>query len=197
MHDMQEIQADDEANSRVEQVLQVAADFFEAYLWESESCRAPRTALKRKGLDEAVIGAFQLGYAPIGPRELFDHMGRCGYSAEELEAAGLATRSARRHLHAHFRSRVMFPVKDREGRILGFAGLGTHLGPSWPLWVTSPDCALYRRSEAVFGLDRAAAEIARSGTALVLGDCIEVLHAYQSGNANAVAVHTSRVTREQ
>jgi hypothetical protein len=91
----------------------------------------------------------------------------------------------------------MFPVKDGEGRILGFAGLGTHLGPSWALWVTSPDLGLYRRSQAVFGLDRAANEIAASSTALVRLDCIEVLRAHQDGQTNAVTVHTNEVTREQ
>ena len=48
----------------------------------------------------------------------------------------------------------MFPVRDRGGIVLGFAGLGTHLGPSWALWVTSPDIGLYRRSDAVFGVNQ-------------------------------------------
>jgi hypothetical protein len=91
----------------------------------------------------------------------------------------------------------MFPVTDREGRILGFAGLGTHVGPSWALWIYSPDVGLYRRSQAVFGLDRAARKIATSRTALVERDCIEVLRAHQDGGKNAVAVHTAWVTRDQ
>jgi DNA primase catalytic core, N-terminal domain len=99
--------------------------------------------------------------------------------------------------HAHFRSRVMFPVRDRDGRVLGFAGLGTHVGPSWALWITSPDVGLYRRSEAVFGLDRAAGGITASGRALVRRDSIEVLRAHQDGETNAVAVHTPWVTRDQ
>lgn len=72
----------------------------------------------------------------------------------------------------------MFPVKDRKGRVLGFAGLGTHLGPSWALWVTSPETAVYRRAEAVFGLDHAARRIAALGAAVVLADCTAVLRAH-------------------
>jgi len=91
----------------------------------------------------------------------------------------------------------MFPVTDREGRVLGFAGLATHVGPSWALWVTSPDTDIYRRSEAVFGLDHAAREIAASHTASVKRDSIEVMKAHQRGERNAVTVHSSGVTYEQ
>ena len=91
----------------------------------------------------------------------------------------------------------MFPIRDRDGRTLGFAGLGTHLGPSWPKWVASPDAGLYQRSEAVFGIDRAVHEIATSGIALVRRDCVEVLQAHQDGQSNAVTVHTRWVTRDQ
>ena len=91
----------------------------------------------------------------------------------------------------------MFPIRDRDGRTLGFAGLGTHLGPSWPMWVTSPDAGLYQRSEAVFGIDRAAKRIATTKTAVVVGDCVAVLKAHQDGQTNAVTVHTGGVTPEQ
>lgn len=185
------------AEDRIEEVLADAAEFFKAYLWETESCEVARTALAKQGLDEQVIRSFDVGYAPVGPDALMSHLRGLGYSDEELVAAGLATRSVRGRAHALFRSRVMFPVRDGEGRVLGFAGLGTHLGPSWPQWVTSPDDGYYRRSGAVFGLDRAAGEIAASGTASLRRDCIEVLKAHQDGHANVVTVHSSTVTREQ
>ena len=182
---------------RLEELLADAAELFEAYLWESESCRAARAALADKDLDEKVIRAFGVGYAPIGPDQLMNYLRGLRYSADEIVAAGLANLSPRGRPHAHFRSRLMFPVSDRDGRVLGFAGLGTHLGPSWSLWTTSPDTCLYRQSQAVFGLDRAARQIARTGTALVMPDCIEVLRAHQEGRKNAVTVHSNEVTREQ
>ena len=138
-----------------------------------------------------------MGFAPVGHAILMDHLEELGYSADEIVASGLANRSSKGQAHAHFRSRVMFPVKDADGRILGYAGLATHLGPSWPLWVTLPDTSVYRRSEAVFGLDVAAKKIKASGTAAVKRDCLEVLRAYQAGERNAVTVHSSTVTREQ
>jgi hypothetical protein len=149
------------------------------------------------GLDEKTIRRFGVGYAPVGPDELLKHLRKLGYSTEEIVASGLARLSGRGRVHAFFRSRIMFPVKDRDGRILGFAGLGTHLGPSWPMWVVSPDVGLYRRNDAVFGLDVAAKRIASSKTAVVVGGCIEVLEAHQDGRPNAVTVHTGGVTPEQ
>ena len=185
------------AEQRVQEALADAAELFERYLWESANSRAAHDTLAEENLEDDVIRAFGVGYAPIGHDELVSHLRDRGFSTEEMVGAGLATRSVRGRVHVRFRSRIMFPVKGIEGRILGFAGLGTHLGPSWSLWVTSPDVGPYRSSEAVFGLDRAAAQITASRTAMVRRDCIEVLKAHQAGKTNAVAVHTNRVTREQ
>lgn len=194
---MEYMQESNVAAERLERLLLDAGEFFESYLWESETSEKARAALAEEGLDEKVIRAFEVGYAPVGPDVLMDHLLGLGYSLEEIVAAGLATRSVRGRVHTLFRSRVMFPVKDADGRILGFAGLATHVGPSWALWIYSPDAGLYRRSQAVFGLDRAARKIAASGTALVLRDCVEVLRAHQDGRKNAVAVHTPWLTRDQ
>lgn len=153
--------------------------------------------LAKEGLGEEVIRAFGVGYAPADPEALMEHLRGLGYTTDEIVASGLLTRSHRGRVHPQFHSRIMFPVRDRDGRILGFAGMGTHLGPSWPLWVTSPDTGLYLRNEAVFGLDRSAQEIARSRSALVQRDCIEVLRSHQDGERSALSVNTSAVTRAQ
>lgn len=194
---MQQTQMKPATDARLAELLADAGEFFESYLWESEAADAAREVLAGHGLDEKVIRRFEVGYAPVGPDELIAHLREQGYSIEEILASGLARLSGRGRVHAFFRSRIMFPVRDRDGRILGFAGLGTHLGPSWPMWVISPDVGLYRRSEAVFGLDLAAKRITSSKTAVVVGGCIEVLQAHQDGRPNAVTVHTGGVTPEQ
>jgi hypothetical protein len=144
-----------------------------------------------------MIRAFGVGYAPIGQYELLDHLTELGFSAAEIVEAGLATTSVRGRVHAQFRSRIMFPVRNADGRIRGFAGLGTHLGPSWSLWLSSPPSGPFRPSEAVFGLDHAASEIEASNTARLRRDCIEVLKAHQEGTTNAVSVLTKKVTPAQ
>ena len=185
------------AERRTADLLMDAAAFFEAHLWEFSSGSAARGVFAKEELEEDTVRAFGVGFAPIGPEVLMDHLLGIGYRTDEIVDAGLAHRSVRGRAHAQFRSRIMFPVRDTEGGVLGFAGLGTHVGPSWALWVTSPDVGLYRRSEAVFGLDRAAPDIADSGTAGVERNAIDVLRTHQEGGTNAVTVHTPRVTRAQ
>jgi hypothetical protein len=184
-------------DDRLAELLADAGKFFESRLWDNETSGKARDALAKEGLDEKTIRSFGVGYAPVGHTDLLEHLEELGYSADEVVASGLGRISPRGRIHSHFASRIMFPIRDRDGRILGFAGLGTHLGPSWPMWVVSPDAGLYTRSEAVFGLDRAAKRIAATKTAVVVGDCVAVLRAHQDSQQNAVTIHSSGVTPEQ
>jgi hypothetical protein len=90
----------------------------------------------------------------------------------------------------------MFPIRDRDGRMLGFAGMATNPGPSWPLWLTSPDRGRFRRRTAIFAIDRAAAAIGEAGRAVVVRDCLEVLRLHQRGRGEAVAVIRCPITPE-
>ena len=181
---------------RIEEILERAAEFFESYLWESKTGRGVRARLADAGVDEETLRRFRIGYAPEGHKDLLHHLARWNYSADELHEAGVATRSRRGHAHVHFRSRVMFPVRTREGELLGFVGLATHLGPSWPLWMTSPDRGRYRKASAIFAIDQAGPGIAKAGRAKVLSDCLEVVRMHQRGGGEAVAVVQSPVTYE-
>jgi DNA primase len=194
---MQQTQVKLVTGDRLADLLTDAGEFFEDYFWNSDAADAARKVLAGDGLEDEVIRRFGVGYAPVGPDELMAHLRERGYSTEEIVDSGLARVSGRGRVHAHFRSRIMFPIRDRDGRTLGFAGLGTHLGPSWPMWVISPDVGLFRRTEAVFGLDQAAKKIVSTKSAVVLGNCIQVLQAHQDGRPNAVTVHTGGVTPEQ
>jgi hypothetical protein len=193
----QEIRQGEVRDERLAALLDDAAEFFETYLRESPAADSARQVLAGDGLDEEILRDFGVGYAPVGPQELLDHLHELGYSTDEVVESGLARVSGRGRIHAHFYSRIMFPIRNRDGHTIGFAGLGTHLGPSWPMWLVSPDAGLYRRSEAVFALDRAAKPIAATGTAVVVSDCVEALQAHKDGESNVITVHTGGVTLEQ
>jgi hypothetical protein len=184
------------AADRIDEVLDRADEFFSHVLWETDTGAGVRKRLAKAGVEEETLREFGIGYAPVGHRDLLEHLGQWDFSADELIEAGVATGSGRGHLHAHFRSRVMFPIRDRDGKLRGFAGLATHLGPSWPLWLVSPDRGRYRKSEAIFAIDRAGPGITEAGRAQVLDDCLEVLRLHQQGDANAVAVTGNPVTGE-
>jgi hypothetical protein len=175
--------------------LEAAAELYERILWESDGTRAVREHLAGDGLDESTLRAFGVGYVPGEWQGPIDELLRAGFSEAELHAAGIATRSKRGHLQAQFRSRVMFPIRDPDGGITGFAGMATNPGPSWPLWLTSPERSRYSRSSALFGIDAARDAIESSGRAVILSDCAEVLLAHQRGNRATAAAIRSPLAR--
>ena len=179
-----------------EQIPERSAAFYESVLWESEVGSRMRQRLVRHGLEESTLRSFRVGYAPDSTELLREHLRPWAHSDDELIAAGIATRSDRERLHLVFHARVMFPIRDADDRVLGFAGLATHLGPSWPLWLTSPDCDQFRTSAAIFAIGEAAPAIARARRALVLRDPVQVLALHQEGRRDAVAVIQSPITRE-
>jgi DNA primase catalytic core, N-terminal domain len=164
-------------------------------LWESEVGGGVRARLERHGIEESTLPGFRVGYAPGDTSRLLGHLGQWDYSEAELTAAGIASHSDRERLHVLFHARIMFPIRDAEGRVLGFAGLGTHLGPSWPLWLTSPEGETFRTGAAIFAIGEAAGAIARAGWALIVRDPVQVLALHQRGRREAVAVIHSPITR--
>lgn len=183
------------ASGRVDEALERATAFYELFLWESSEARLARSYLAKCGLEDDLLRSFQVGFAPFGWFELQEHLAEWGYSADELRAAGLVHGSRRgERLYDYFRSRIVFPIKNPEGRILGFAGLALHPAPSWPKWLASPESGRFQRGGAMFGVDRATGAIERAGQAIVLTDCIEVLRSHQRGQRETVAVIRSDVT---
>jgi hypothetical protein len=181
------------APSVSEQIVRRSAEFFEEQLWDSAGDRV-RSRLVRAGLEEATIREFGVGYAPGDVRKLVDLLAELGYSDNDLVAAGVASASERGHAHPLFHARVMFPIRDESGVPLGFAGLATHLGPSWSLWVRTPRCEVFRPDGAIFGLDRARPAIAEARRALVKRDCAEVMRLHQEGHEEAVGVVQNPIT---
>jgi len=183
-----------ESETRIGEILDAAAAFYSEYLWTTEIGDAIRARIAREGVEDETIRAFDVGYIPGEHGLLEDHLARRGFSAAELYEAGIATRSRRGRAHSQFRSRIMFPIRDGDGRMLGFAGMATNPGPSWPLWLISPDRGRFDKRTAIFALDRAAAAIGEAGRAVVFRDCLEVLRAHQAGRREAVALIRCSIT---
>jgi hypothetical protein len=181
---------------RGEEILERSAEFFESRLYDSEAGQRTLSRLERAGIEVDTLRRFRTGYAPGDVQELLAHLGEWGYSTDELVAAGVATHSDREYLHVLFHARVMFPIGDVDRRVLAFAGLATHLGPSWPLWVTSPEGPGYQPGSALFGVDLALPAIAEAGRALIKRDCVEVMRLHQEGRAETVGVIQSPITAE-
>jgi DNA primase len=115
------------------EVLKHSAGLFEDYLWNSRLGTSIQTRITRWGIDEETMRDFGVGYSPGKSSLYLSELERFGLTPADALEAGMATESTRGHVHVRFHDRIMFPVRDREGELCGFAGLATHLGPSWPL----------------------------------------------------------------
>ncbi len=184
----------DVADATLEEIVERTAAYFESALWESEIGSRVLARLLRAGIGEATLRSFRVGYAPGNTKELLGHLAQWGYSPAGLTSAGILNRSNRSVQHVRFHARIMFPIADASGRVTGFAGLATHLGPSWPLWLVAGDQGLFDAGSAIFGIRQATPAIEQAGRALILRDCVQVLALNQRGRCDMVGVIQSPIT---
>jgi DNA primase catalytic core, N-terminal domain len=177
------------------EVLEHSAGLFEDYLWNSRIGPSIQARITRWGIEEQTLRSFGIGYSPGKSALYLSELERFDLSGKDAVNAGMATESARGGVHVRFHDRIMFPIRDHDGELSGFAGLATHLGPSWPLWVASPDGGPFDSGSALFGIDKARKAIAREKRALVVRDCVQVLALHQDGREETVAVVQSPITR--
>ena len=186
-----------ERRERLLAVLERTAAYYARYLWEGAEAGGARSYLAGRGLAEETLRRFRVGYAP----KPWDHMVKRwrlgGYSEEDLLAAGLVKRGRQRGgVYDPFRGRLMFPLTDHRGRVLGFAGRG--LGDDQrPKYLNSPEGELFHKGRNLFGLDVARAAAARSREALLVEGYTDVLALHQAGLENAVGMMGTALTEHQ
>ena len=151
--------------------------------------------LEQRGLTRQTIDDFQLGYAPEGWDGLLKHALTKGVPDADLVAAGLIAENERGRRYDRFRNRVMFPIHDPLGRVVGFAG--RVLDDSLPKYLNSPETDLFRKAELLYGLDRARAAIRSAGEVLVVEGYMDVIALHQTGFRTAVAALGATLTAEQ
>ncbi|MFN8186250.1 MAG: DNA primase [Gaiellales bacterium] len=184
---------DRERRERLLSLLEDAARYYERYLWDSPAGEPVRAYLAGRGLREETCRAFRLGLSPGGevlPRKAREK----GYAPDELAAAGLVNRRG----NDAFGARLIFPLADARGRVLGFGA--RRLRDDDPLrgkYVNTQETELFQKSAIVYGLDRARATIAKDDRALVVEGYTDVLALHQAGLTTAVAAMGTALTERQ
>lgn len=174
-------------------LLEDAADFYEKRLPQEKEVAA---YLKERGLHDDTIKTFRIGFAPKSWQETSEYLKSKGYTDVEIEKAGL-TIQGNRGPYDRFRSRIMFPLEDQLGRVIGFGGriFGESEGESaGAKYINTPQTALYDKSKYLYALGKAKAQIhEKKNTVLVEGyfDCIL---SHQAGVKNTVAVSGTALT---
>ena len=178
---------------RLESLLEDAASFYSRYLWDTPAGEPVRAYLTERNLTEEVCRDFRLGLSPGGDR-LAAKAREKGYSQDELLASGLVNRRG----NDYFAGRLVFPLSNARGRVLGFGARRLHDDdPIKAKYVNSPEGELFRKSRIVYGLHRARAAIAKQDEAVVVEGYTDVLALHQRGRNTVVASMGTALTEEQ
>jgi DNA primase len=177
-------------------LLERATRFYATYLREAAEARPAREYLASRGLSEEVIAEFRVGYSPSAWDRMLVGARQGGFTEEELVAAGLAQRGKGGGLYDRFRGRIMFPLADARGRVLGFGArqMGEGRGPKY---LNTSENELYHKGRQLFGIDVARKEAMRTGRFVVVEGYTDVLALHQAGIREAVAIMGTAMTQEQ
>ncbi|HSJ31194.1 MAG TPA: DNA primase [Longimicrobiales bacterium] len=188
----------DEPHRILYEAVAFAQDFFRRNLTESEAGAKVRTYLEQRGIPDAAVERFGLGYAPDAWRALREEAHRHGIEDDVLLAAGLIKESERDdEPYDRFRDRLMFPIAELSGRVIAFGGRDLSGSPRAPKYLNSPETPIYHKGDILYGLNWSKSAIRREGSALVVEGYMDYVSLAGRGIENVVAGMGTSMTEAQ
>ncbi|MNJ91606.1 DNA primase [compost metagenome] len=179
-------------------VSEYAANYFSNELWTGSDGRAIGLSyFKERGFREDILKKFQVGYSPDSWDALINSAVGAGHREEYLEKTGLAIRNDRGKLYDRFRGRVLFPIHNFTGRVIGFGGRTLKTDKNVPKYVNSPESDIYHKSNVLYGLYHAKKAIREFDNCYLVEGYADVLAVHQAGIENVVASSGTSLTTEQ
>ncbi|MCX4761965.1 DNA primase [Streptomyces sp. NBC_01275] len=171
---------------RLVEAHKIAADWYAEQLATSPEADTGRIFLAERGFDQAAAVHFGVGYSPQG----WDHLTRFlrgkGFSDKELFLSGLS-QEGRRGPIDRFRGRLMWPIRDIGGEVVGFGARKLYEADNGPKYLNTPDTAIYKKSQVLYGIDLAKKDIAKSSRAVVVEGYTDVMACHLAGVTTAIA----------
>lgn len=191
--------AENEHHDLLRGMLQKAADIYHEYLLSDKDVQS-RAALayvrEKRGFQDETIVRFQMGCAPEHWTAMLDQLKSLGYKEDDIIEAGLATKSDSGRVYDRFRNRLMIPIRDERGRVVGFGARA--LDPEEKAkYINSSQGTVFDKSRLLFGLDVAKRSIQDSGVAVIVEGYMDVIQAHQAGYTNVVAQMGTAMTEAQ
>ncbi len=202
--------------TRLHQIVEDAVKLYESVLLEArtpERISAPLAYIKKRGLADETIRAWRIGFAPESWDFLMNHLKQKGYRSEEIERAGLAVKSEQGSYYDRFRGRIMFPVSDASGRVVGFSGRIFEAAPTRDAvgaptsdgssrsvgakYINTPQTLIYDKSRVLYGFDKARDEIRKQNAVVLVEGQMDVVMSHQADIKNTVAVSGTALTTHQ
>jgi DNA primase len=181
---------------RLLELLARTCAYYERCLWDSREGARAREQLAERGLQEEMLREFGVGYAPDSYERVLGASRAHGYSEEELCATGLAQRSQTGRAYDRFRGRIMFPLSDMRGRVLGFGARAT-AAEQQPKYLNTADNDVYHKGRYLYGAHLARAPAARAGKVIVCEGYTDVIALHQAGMRHAVGLMGTALTEDQ
>ncbi len=191
----QKDQAKEKLTERLYQINEAAASYYHGMLLDGKTGQAARDYLNQRGISPETIHSFQLGVSPDRWDALHQHLEGEGYRRDEMVKAGLAAEREGGGLRDQFHNRLMIPIRNEAGRVVGF-GART-LDGSQPKYLNSPQTAVFDKSSLLYGLDRAREAIREQEQGIIVEGYMDVLTAHQHGITNVVAPMGTSLTPKQ
>ena len=187
----------DERKNRIYEINHLASQFYHFLLTKHKSGKSALSYVKDvRGLSDALIITYSLGYAPRQSFALTDYlMKKKHYKRDELLEAGVATERGGR-IFDFFQNRLIFPIQDARGNIVAFSGRG--LTPeAMPKYINTKETPVYVKGDTVFGLYQAKDAIKKEGKVILMEGEFDVITSFKEGITNAVAVKGTALTENQ
>lgn len=185
----------DEERERIFAVNEEAATFFASILLSSPVGEAGRRYVAERGLTRETVERFALGFAPDSWDALLKHLVSHGHREELLAEAGLLTERDDGRRYDRFRGRLIFPIRNRDSRIVGFGGRA--LGDARPKYLNTAQTTVFDKSANLYAIDLAKEAIRKSDTAVIVEGYVDAIMAHQVGHANVVASMGTALTEAQ
>lgn len=180
---------------RLRKINALAAEYFHYLLVNSPEGARARDYLIGRGISEETRELFQLGYAREDWQAMGNHLTSKGYSWPDLLEAGLVLERQGGGYYDRFRGRLMFPIRDVRGHVVGFGARA--LDDSLPKYLNSPQTPIFDKSGVLYGIDRAKAAVREQGFAVIVEGYMDVLMAHQCGRNNVMASMGTALTEKQ
>lgn len=199
---------------RLLEICELACKFYEKQLTGSATGRKAREYLLNRGISEASLQKWRVGYAPDAFRGLSDFLTSRGYKTDEMEKAGLAIKGERDAAGSsaiadrtsfwfgdRFRGRIMFPVFDANSQVVGFGGRvfeqSSQASKDLAKYVNTPATMLYDKSRILYGLDKAKVAIRKGNACILVEGYVDAIMCHQAGYENTVATSGTALTDYQ
>lgn len=177
------------------QINSLAAEFYHYLLTKHPSGKKALEYLKARGLTDKTIEDWQLGFAPDSWDTTIKFLVKKKVEPKDVIASGIALPSTGRGAYDRFRKRIMFPIRNISGTVVGFSG--RIFGEGEPKYLNSPDNLLFNKSNNLFGLDKAKTEIKKNNLGVLVEGNLDVIMSHQVGVTNVVCPLGTALTERQ